>query len=478
MLLSKALHNVMSKRLQYIRIVSLISRQNFNQEKSDENNNNDRKKLHSKKDRVKEAGSRMRKKPLTKAKPFSHEYDHVRKKIRDCKSSNDIWKIVHEYKNAGDYTIITAAMSSNTLLLCKDTTNDVIARKQLFEMWDMIDKSEIGDGVAHSILISCCNKLRISDKCDGIFKQMIQLKLDPTVATLGALLASLDDDVPKATEYWNLITNKYSIYPSEQCYISLFIICGNARDITTAEKMFSKCPYQMNRDVCVSFLRCCALKGDIKKIEIVVEHMKRHQMKSDTRFYEALMIGYIKAEQPQNAIDAFRIAEQSGVMSMPLISILPIAYINLIPMEETFEKKKKLLKIVCEDLPRMIIKFDNKQQEYINSGRWGLLILTAMMNTYVNFGIKTFEEIIAKYNLPLFDSNTEISTCDLRVYDLEISKFVLFEYLPTKKHLIQDTGVNIKMKSNKTKYTFEIPTTVNNVIELLQAKDIKYTKKK
>ena len=287
-------------------------------------------------DRTAEDAKRLSLNPLSKARPHAPEYDHVRRAISKAKSSDEILKLVHQYKNAGDITIIAKAMRCNTRLLFHDLSKHSIAQKQLFEMWDMIDKDELADPVPYGILLDCCNKLNMSRRCHDIMLEMIGSGIPPNVQTLSCMLISAGKDVNKALEYWRLVTTKYNVKPDQRAYCSLFTVFGEAKDTDHAESMFIECPYHDDMDVCAALLNCFAYSSAVNKMEIMLDFMKERGMQLNDFAFQAIIIGYIMGNQPKKAIEYFYVAKDEGVLSLALLRVVPSAYIKRLELEQNY----------------------------------------------------------------------------------------------------------------------------------------------
>eukprot|EP01084_Bolivina_argentea_P031325 57974_1 len=387
--------------------------------------------LKHKHQRQEEDALRMKNNSLTKAKPDSPEFDYVRRKIDGCKTSEEVMKIVYEFEKVGDHSIFTKAMKKNARLLYKNLSQHSDAKNKLFKLWDMIDKDDISSAVPHGILLDCCNKLKCFEKCDEIFNAMLDAGIKPTNQILSNMLESTNGDVSKAQKYWKLMINNYDIVPDEQNYISIFAVFAAVNDVKSAGDMFIESPYHNSFKVCTGLLNCFALSGAINEMETLINHMTTQNMIFDDFVYQAMMICYVKGGQPTKAIDAYNESQKQNVLSLAILRLLPTAYMTLIDLENNFSARKKLLKIVLEELPMRLLSFSGNQQKYLDSERWGLFVLEGTMKTYrENFGWRTFEEITDKYPLPLLQTNENAPLeCYLRLYDMNIAKFILFEYL-------------------------------------------------
>eukprot|EP01084_Bolivina_argentea_P031326 57977_1 len=442
-----------------------------------------------KQDRIEEDFKRIRKNPQLKARPFSSEFNHVRNQINNAKSSDEVLKIVDEYKNAGDLTIITKAMWKNTRLLCGDKRNDPVAQKQLFEMWNLIDKAEIKDCISYNILLDCCNKLRMSEKCDEIWIEMLNLGIQPSTQTLGCMTLAARGNVSKALKYFEFFANNYGS-PEAQNYESLFLVCAEAKppDVETAEKYFfrSDFPYRDHDDnlsVCKSLMRCYVMNKDIDRVQSMINRMEKNKIVFDAYVYKSIIMAYIDAKDPQKAIDIYNEAEQqleNNDDKLAVFRLIPTAYCELISITTDLANRKKLLNIVAEKLPNTFREYG--EHKYPKSIRWGLVVLDATMKTYnydekrKQFGWRLFEEIAEIFDLPYFDATPETPECYLKLYDIGTSEFILFEYLPEKKiHLLENKGLIIQVNKDNMEYRFQTPSTEGNVGKLLKSKGIQYT---
>ena len=135
------------------------------------------------------------------------------------------------------------------------------------------------------------------------------------------------------------------------------------------------------------------------------------------------------------------------------------------------------MKFLTHELPQVFMDFDSNQKQFLTTERWGMIILDANIKTYKNrFGPLIFEEITEKYNLPFFASKAKKQPeCYLRLYDLEVAKFILFVYLPLRKYdEFANKGLIIKVNKNDKEFRFQTPATLRNIGHLLQDKGIHY----
>ncbi|KAJ7953036.1 Pentatricopeptide repeat-containing protein [Quillaja saponaria] len=187
----------------------------------------------------------------------------------------------------GSMALLELGMQVHAHVLSIGMEHEVMIRSALINMyskcgslkeaWKNFDVVKTDDIVSWTAMINGYAEHGYSKEAIDLFEKIPGVGLEPdSVAFIGVLNAcSHAGLVDLGFYYFNMMSDKYRIYPSKEHYGCMIDILCRAGRLSDAEHMIRTMPFQQDDVVWSSLLRACRIRGDVECGMRTVEEILR-----------------------------------------------------------------------------------------------------------------------------------------------------------------------------------------------------------